>query len=71
MSVMDMQCEIDQERAKRAASADLAWKLEEIMYNALIKILKQKGDKTPIEIADEVLRERQNVMRQSSATKVF
>jgi hypothetical protein len=71
MSVMDMQFEIDQERAKRAASADLAWELEEIMYNALMCILKQKGDKTPVEIADEVLRERQNIMRRSRATKVF
>jgi len=69
MSVMDMQQEIDQERAKRAASADLAWKIEGIMYNALMNILQQKGDKTPEEIADEVLRERQKIMRESRATK--
>ena len=69
MSVMDLQFEIDQERARKAASADIAWKVEGVLFNALMDIYQGKSVKSPIEIADEALQERNNIMRAARGIK--
>jgi len=64
MSIGDLQFEINQQRTKKANSADLAWKLEAIMYDALLKITEQSHDEVSATIAMVALNERQNIIHE-------
>lgn len=61
MSIMDMQHEIDRERARKATSADKAWEMEAVLYNALMDIEKNSTDKYAVERAVKALRERADI----------
>lgn len=61
MSIMDSQFEIDQERDRKATSADKAWEMEAVLYNALIDIEKNSTDDYAVNRAVKALRERAEI----------
>jgi hypothetical protein len=68
MSIMDLQYEMDNERARKAASADKAWEIEAVLYNALMNIEKNSYDEYAVARAVTALRERAEIMQRYRKT---
>lgn len=67
MSVGDMQFEIDQQRAAQAKSADVAWQIETVLYDALQEIID--GGESPIEISKQALYKRNDILNKFRSKK--